>query len=119
MPTARRQQQIEEAVRLLKTGDVVVFPTDTLFGLGADPFSSAAMRRVFDIKGRPSGMPISLLVSCWEQVNLLARQPPDAWNRLASVFWPGALTLVLPKASPHPRFADRRWGHRSGSNACP
>ncbi len=82
---------------MLKTGGVIVFPTDTLYGLGADPFSSPALERVCSIKGRPPGMALPLLVSGWEQASLVARRLPEAGAALAGKFWPGALTLVLPK----------------------
>ena len=89
-------KDIQEAVKLLKTGGVVVFPTDTLYGLGADVFSVSALERVFSIKGRPLGLALPVLVNCWEQVNLVARFI-EAGAKLAERFWPGPLTLVLPK----------------------
>ena len=75
----------------------MVFPTDTLYGLGAYAFSVSALERVYAIKGRPAGLALPLLVGCWEQVKLVARHLPDAGSRLASTFWPGPLTLILPK----------------------
>ena len=92
----RTDRDIEEAVNLLKTGGVVAFPTDTLYGLGADIFCVKALERVFAIKGRPSGLALPVLVSCWEQVKLVARFT-GVGARLAERFWPGPLTLVLPK----------------------
>lgn len=77
----------------------MVFPTDTLYGLGADAFSASALERVFAIKGRPSGLALPLLVSSWDQVKLVAREVPETGRRLASMFWPGPLTLVLPKVA--------------------
>ena len=89
-------KDIQEAVKLLKTGGVVVFPTDTLYGLGADVFSVSALERVFSIKGRPLGLALPVLVNCWEQVKLVARFT-EVGAKLAERFWPGPLTLVLPK----------------------
>ncbi len=89
-------KDIQEAVKLLKTGGVVVFPTDTLYGLGADVFSVSALERVFFIKGRPLGLALPVLVNCWEQVKLVARFT-EVGAKLAERFWPGPLTLVLPK----------------------
>jgi L-threonylcarbamoyladenylate synthase len=89
-------KDIQEAVKLLKTGGVVVFPTDTLYGLGADVFSVSALERVFFIKGRPLGLALPVLVNCWEQVKLAARYT-EVGAKLAERFWPGPLTLVLPK----------------------
>lgn len=99
VPAGSGQEYIDEAVRLLRAGGVVVLPTDTLYGLGADAFSISALERVCAIKGRPSGLALPLLVSCWEQVNLVAREVTEAGSRLASKFWPGPLTLVLPKVA--------------------
>jgi L-threonylcarbamoyladenylate synthase len=89
-------KDIQEAVKLLKTGGVVVFPTDTLYGLGADVFSISALERVFSIKGRSLGLALPVLVNCWEQVKLVARFT-EVGAKLAERFWPGPLTLVLPK----------------------
>ncbi len=98
---------------------MVVFPTDTLYGLGADVFSVEALERVFAIKGRPAGLALPVLVSCWEQVKLVARLTAVG-NRLADRFWPGPLTLVLPKLDRLPELvtggrdtvAVRMPGHR-------
>ena len=93
------QPQIDEAGRLLRAGGVVVFPTDTLYGLGADAFSVSALERVCSIKGRPAGLALPLLVGCWDQVKLVARHIPETGSRLASTYWPGPLTLILPKVA--------------------
>ena len=79
----------------LKAGGVVVFPTDTLYGVGADVFNVPALRRVFALKGRPLGLALPVLVSAWEQVGLVAQDIPELGRRLAKRFWPGPLTLVL------------------------
>ena len=81
---------------MLKTGGVVVFPTDTLYGLGADVFSASALEKVFSIKGRPLGLALPVLVDGWEQVGSVARHT-EVGARLAQRFWPGPLTLVLPR----------------------
>ena len=85
-----------EMIALLRAGGTVIFPTDTLYGLGVDPCSETGLNRLFAAKGRDRGNPIPLLLSEREQVDRWARQvPPDA-ARLMERFWPGALTLVLP-----------------------
>ena len=89
-------------MRILRSGGVVVFPTDTLYGLGADAFSIPALERIFTIKLRSAETSLPLLVSCWDQVETITRQTPDAARRLARRFWPGPLTLVLPKAEQLP-----------------
>ncbi len=75
----------------------MTFATDTLFGLGADLLSPAGLEKVFQIKGRPQHMPLPVLVSGWEQVHLVAQADSPMAQRLALLFWPGALTLVLRK----------------------
>ena len=78
-------------------GGVVALPTDTLYGLAADVRNESALRRVFDIKGRPADLALPVLVGNWEQVGMVAQVTDNAVERLASAFWPGSLTLVLPK----------------------
>ena len=90
---------LERAVAVLKNGGVVAIPTDTLYGLAADVFNTAALDRVFAVKGRPDDLALPVLVSGWEQVKRVAKNfPPQAQN-LAEQFWPGALTLVFEKIS--------------------
>ena len=91
------QRAIAEAVTHLKQGGVVAFPTDTLFGLGADVFSLQALAKVFTVKGRPSEMPLPVLVASWEQVSMVALVDSRLAQDLAQRFWPGPLTLVLNK----------------------
>ena len=80
----------------------MVFPTDTLYALGADVFSVPALERIFSIKGRPAEISLPLLVSCWDQLVTVTSQTPEAARRLAQRFWPGPLTLVLHKAEDLP-----------------
>ena len=109
MPTANSSAEVQKAVSLLKAGGVLVFPTDTLYGLSVDIFSPVALERVFAIKRRPSGMALPVLVSCWDQVGMVAGHTPERARRLAGRFWPGPLTLILPKAEGLP---DRVSGGR-------
>jgi len=85
---------VEEAARVVKEGGLVVYPTDTVYGLGADPFSREAVLRVYRAKERPLGKPLPVLVSGPEAAARLARVTPEA-RRLMDRFWPGALTIVL------------------------
>ena len=91
-------EQIAQGVASLKAGGVVVFPTDTLYGVGADVFNLPALRRVFALKGRPLGLALPVLVSAWEQVESVAQDIPEIGCRLAQRFWPGPLTLVLSRS---------------------
>ncbi|MCK5586328.1 threonylcarbamoyl-AMP synthase, partial [Candidatus Bipolaricaulota bacterium] len=93
-------RQVTEAARIVAEGGVVAFPTDTVYGLGADVRNEAAIQRVFDIKGRPSDAPLPLLLSDISQVPSVARDLVSAARDLAERFWPGALTLVVPAIPP-------------------
>lgn len=91
--------QVEAGVRLLRSEEVIAYPTDTLYGLGADFASEAALQRVLEIKGRPQQMGIPLLLSGPDQLSLVADGMTDAALALARRFWPGALTLVVRRSS--------------------
>jgi L-threonylcarbamoyladenylate synthase len=97
-PYQGRPQELDTAVLVLREGGVVAFPTDTLYGLGADVFNASALQRVFDIKGRPAELALPVLVADWPQVEVVAVGLTEAARRLAAAFWPGSLTLVLPKS---------------------
>lgn len=86
---------IAEAARILRTGGLVAFPTETVYGLGADATSEAAVARIFAAKGRPSFNPLIAHVSCLASAREQGVFSPEAL-RLAEMFWPGPLTLVLP-----------------------
>src|SRR5215212_10532575 len=87
----------EEILSFLRAGGVIAFPTDTAYGLGADPFSEPAVRRIFEIKGRPEAKPILLLINSIEMAGNLAMLSDQA-AAVAGRFWPGPLTMVLPAA---------------------
>jgi L-threonylcarbamoyladenylate synthase len=80
----------------LHAGGAVIFPTDTLYGLGVDPYSEKGLNRLLAAKGRDRSKPIPLLLSGGDQVDRWTRHVPTAAARLMDRFWPGALTLVLP-----------------------
>ncbi len=91
--------QVQSGVDWLKNGGVVAFPTDTLYGLGADFSSPPAGRRLLDIKGRSQHMGLPLLLAGADQLAQVARDiPAEAWS-LIDRFWPGALTLVVPRSA--------------------
>ena len=92
-------EKIQQAVRILQIGEVIAFPTDTVYGLGADPFNSEAVQKLFIYKGRPSNKPIPLLISSIEQATLVVKEVPPLFFELAEKYWPGALTMIL-KAKP-------------------
>jgi tRNA threonylcarbamoyl adenosine modification protein (Sua5/YciO/YrdC/YwlC family) len=87
---------LQYTVGLILRGKVVAFPTDTFYGLGADPFNLAAVTEIFRIKRRTADRPLPLLVDSIEQAVDLANNPPPLFYQLAQKFWPGPLTLVVP-----------------------
>jgi tRNA threonylcarbamoyl adenosine modification protein (Sua5/YciO/YrdC/YwlC family) len=88
---------ISAAVGALRGGDIVGIPTDTVYGLAADPWHSGAADRLFRVKGRPRSVELPVLVSGEEQALTLTTSVPDSARRLMARFWPGALTIVLPR----------------------
>ena len=91
-------QEIERAARLIREGRLVAFPTETVYGLGANAMDRAAVRRIFEVKGRPSTSPVIVHVDSPDMARRLVREWPDSAETLARRFWPGPLTLVLPRA---------------------
>ncbi len=89
---------IRRAVEILRGGRLVAFPTETVYGLGADATQSEAVRRIFTVKGRPSTNPLIVHVAGACVARQYATAWPDAAEALAERFWPGPLTLVLPKS---------------------
>jgi len=97
IPTTECVGEILGALDHLKSGGVVVLPTDTLYGLAADVFNQDALERVFAIKGRESDLALPVLITDWAMVAVVAENKSDLAQRLAKKYWPGPLTLVLPK----------------------
>jgi L-threonylcarbamoyladenylate synthase len=96
--TAQAMDALTRAVEALQGGRLVAFPTDTVYGLGAHGFLSAAVKRLYTIKERPGSVPIPLLLADTASIDLLCQDiPPVAW-RIAERFWPGGLSLVLRRA---------------------
>lgn len=98
------QKQIDKGIQILKQGGVIAFPTDTVYGLGADAFNSNAVKRIYDIKKRPKHLPLPLLIGDIKQLDILAEPLPEIALFLARRFWPGRLTLVVPKADGLPAY---------------
>jgi L-threonylcarbamoyladenylate synthase len=82
------------AERLLH-GEVIAIPTDTVYGLAADPFNLSAVEEIYRVKGRPDERALPILVNSLDQAMLLSREVPRNFLRLAEAFWPGALTLIV------------------------
>jgi len=101
-------RSIKSAIEVLRRGGVVAYPTDTLFGLGADALNEAAVERVFEIKGRPQGMPLPLLIGDPEQLKMVADIVTESAWKFATAFWPGGLTLVVPVGPNVPALVTAR-----------
>lgn len=86
---------IQYAASIVTRGQVIGIPTDTYYGLAADPFNLSAVEQVYLLKGRPEKKALPILVSSVEQAVTLARDVPDEFLKLAQKFWPGALTIVV------------------------
>lgn len=89
--------QIVDAARLLREGAVVAFPTETVYGLGANALSNEAVEKIFTAKGRPSDNPLIVHIGAWEQLSTVASEVPEKGKKLMDAFWPGPLTVILPK----------------------
>jgi L-threonylcarbamoyladenylate synthase len=93
-----RQAEIDEAVEALRAGELVAFPTETVYGLGANAADPLAVRKIFTAKGRPPDHPVIVHLDSPRYLHRWVRDVPRAAELLAARFWPGPLTLILPKA---------------------
>ena len=96
------QTAVARAVELLRAGEVVALPTETVYGLAANAFNPGAVARLFEIKGRPANNPIIAHVAGVAMARRCVAEWPAAADQLANAFWPGPLTLVLPRAKEIP-----------------
>jgi L-threonylcarbamoyladenylate synthase len=90
--------EVRRAAEILKRGGLVAFPTETVYGLGADASSAEAIARLYRVKGRPAEHPVIVHFATAEEAFRWAREVPDAARRLAAKFWPGPLTLILQRS---------------------
>ena len=108
---------IKQAVQALASGELVAFPTETVYGLGADAGSDAAVAKIFAAKGRPSDHPLIVHLADAESVPFFAAAVPGFAQRLMQGFWPGPLTLILPRRAD--RAATAAGGQPSIGLRCP
>ena len=90
-------ESIEEAAQLIRDGELVGMPTETVYGLGANALDETAVRKIFAAKGRPADNPLIVHVSCLDEIVPLVKYIPESAKRLMEAFWPGPMTLILPK----------------------
>ncbi|MDR1537032.1 MAG: threonylcarbamoyl-AMP synthase [Clostridiales bacterium] len=96
-PEFPEKNAIEQAAGTIRRGGLVAFPTETVYGLGADCFNAAAVARIYWAKGRPSDNPLILHIFRKEQILELSERIPSQWRALADMFWPGPLTMIVEK----------------------
>jgi len=97
-PLAPEPAVIARAASVLCNGGLVVFPTETVYGLGANALDRTAVARIFAVKGRPTNNPLIIHVESIPQATMLTRRWTSLTEKLVNVFWPGPLTLVLPRS---------------------
>jgi len=89
--------QVDQAVEILDDGGIVAFPTDTVYGLGSDVFNTEAVERIYQVKRRPRDMALPVLLSDENELEYVVSDVPEIARVLIKRFWPGGLTLVMPK----------------------
>ena len=108
-----KDEELKEAASILRSGGLVAFPTETVYGLGGNALDEDAARKIYAAKGRPSDNPLIAHVSCVEEVAPLVKEIPEAGRKLMEAFWPGPLTMIFPKSE----NGSLRHNRRSGSVA--
>lgn len=99
MPAIPTSSEIKRAAAILRAGGLVAFPTETVYGLGADAGNPAAVAKIFAAKGRPQDHPLIVHLGSIDMLPLWAGEIPAAAHKLAAAFWPGPLTLILKRAA--------------------
>jgi L-threonylcarbamoyladenylate synthase len=94
---AEQENAMPLSLETLRSGNLVAFPTDTVYGLAADPFNISAIIKLFESKGREYNKAIAILVGSLEQVDLIAEHFTENAKKLTARFWPGGLTVIVPK----------------------
>ena len=100
--TEREKQVLCQAGNIIKEGGLVAFPTETVYGLGGDALNRESSRRIYAAKNRPSDNPLIVHVCRFEDIDEIVAEVPAAATRIAEAFWPGPLTMILPKSDKVP-----------------
>ena len=109
-PQKPRDEELLEGARILREGGLVAFPTETVYGLGANALDEEAARKIYEAKGRPSDNPLIAHVSAMEEVYPLVSQVSEKAKKLMDAFWPGPMTLIFPKSDLVPYFPTGQQG---------
>ncbi len=96
------EEALKRGGRILKAGGLVAFPTETVYGLGGDAMNPESSRKIYAAKGRPSDNPLIVHICRWEDIYRVADKVPAAAEKIAEKFWPGPVTMILPKAKEVP-----------------
>lgn len=96
------REKLKEAAEIIREGGLVAFPTETVYGLGANALNESAAKKIYEAKGRPSDNPLIAHISSLEDMLPLVSRVPEMGKKLADAFWPGPLTLVFPKSDKVP-----------------
>lgn len=96
---AIRDEELAEAAQILRDGGLVAFPTETVYGLGANALDEEAAKKIYAAKGRPSDNPLIAHISSLAELDALVLEIPEAARKLAEKYWPGPLTMVFPKSA--------------------
>ena len=102
-PESFRDEELEEACRILQKGGLVAFPTETVYGLGGDAMHPEASAKIYAAKGRPSDNPLIVHIADMDALEDIAQSVPEAAVKLADHFWPGPLTMIFPKKEAVPK----------------
>lgn len=102
-PESFRDEELEEACRILQKGGLVAFPTETVYGLGGDAMHPEASAKIYAAKGRPSDNPLIVHIADMDALEDIAQSVPEAAVKLADHFWPGPLTMIFPKKGAVPK----------------
>ena len=110
-----KDEELAEAAAVLRSGGLVAFPTETVYGLGGNALDEDAARKIYAAKGRPSDNPLIAHISCAADLAPLVKEIPVAGRKLMEAFWPGPLTMIFPKSGRVP------YGTTGGQwlSACP
>ena len=109
-PITPQSERIARAAELIRQGQVIAIPTDTLYGLAGDPYQTAAVERLFNAKGRPPAAPVLLLVDSIEMAAGLSKNLPASFHALAERYWPGPLTIVVEATERIPAIVTANTG---------
>src|ERR1700746_2544589 len=104
-------EALRYAAEFLRRGEVVAIPTDTFYGIAADPFNLAAVGNIYRVKGRPDAPALPILVNSAQQGLSITRGPPDNFLERTAKFWPGPLTLLVQASTHPPRKVTANTGH--------